>query len=284
MLGMDRHQFSRFEERIQALVEGGFARLFAGRLQPREVALRLAHAIEDQARAGEDGSRAAPNRYAVHLHPADVEALMAHQGDLADALAAHVIDLARESGLRLDTPPQVALLPDPTVAPHSVIVLADHVDVARESTQVMDSLDLAGPPAENDAALPQAYLIVNGQTYVPLNRTVINIGRRRDNTIVLDDPRVSRHHCQIRYRFGAYVLYDLGSRAGTYVNNQRVSEVVLQPGDVIALAGERLVYTVDEQTTSEYAPRRDTELSPSPAAPREAPEDLSDTPEEDDLD
>lgn len=280
MRGMDRHQFSRFEERIQALVEGGFSRLFAGRLQPREVALRLAHAIEDHARVSQDGSRAAPNRYAVHLHPADAEALMAHQGDLPDALAAHVVELARESGLRLDAPPQVALVPDPTVALHSVVVLADHVDVIREATQVMDSLDLASSPAEGEPAPPQAYLIVNGQTYVPLDRMVINIGRRRDNTIVLDDARVSRHHCQVRYRFGAYVLYDLGSRAGTYVNDQRVSEVVLQPGDVIALAGVRLVYTVDEQTTTDYAPH-DTRLKMSPAEPDE---DLVDIPEEDEAD
>lgn len=281
MLGMDRHQFSRFEERIQALVEGGFARLFAGRLQPREVALRLAHAIEDHARVGEDGSRAAPNRYAVHLHPADAEALMARQLDLPNELSAHVIHLAREGGLRLDAPPHVALVPDPTVALHSVIVLADHVDVVRESTQVMDSLDLAEALPDDADALPQAYLIVNGQSYVPLDRTVTNIGRRRDNTIVLDDPRVSRHHCQLRYRFGAYVLYDLGSRAGTYVNDQRVSEVVLQPGDVIALAGVRLVYTVDEQTTSEYEPHRDTKLSWSPAEPRD---ELLDASEEDEAD
>ena len=97
---------------------------------------------------------------------------------------------------------------------------------------------------------------------------------------MLDDPRVSRHHCQLRYRFGSYVLYDLGSRAGTYVNNQRISEVVLQPGDVIALAGVRLVYTVDEQTTTDYAPH-DTRLKMSPAEPDE---DLVDTPEEDEAD
>jgi len=162
-----------------------------------------------------------------------------------------------------------------------VVVLADHVDVVRESTQVLDSLEVAeqlGGDATDTP--PQAYLIVNGQTYVPL-RSVTNIGRRRDNTIVLDDPRVSRHHCQLRYRFGAYVLYDLGSRAGTYVNNQRISEVVLQPGDVIALAGERLVYTVDEQTTSEYTPHRDTKLTPPPTEPRD---DLDDASEEDEPD
>lgn len=280
MQGMlDRHQFSRFEERIQALVEGGFARLFAGRLQPREVALRLAHAIEDQARVGEDGIPIAPNRYAVHLHPADADALTAYQPDLPDVLAAHVVQLARDGGLRLDVTPQVALVPDATVALHRVTVLADHVDAPREATQVMQSLDPGDAPATG--TLPQAYLIVDGQTYIPLDRTVINIGRRRDNTIVLDDPRVSRHHCQLRYRFGAYVLYDLGSRAGTYVNSQRVSEVVLQPGDVVALAGVHLVYTVDEQTTSEYAPYHDTEVSLSPIEPGDEP---IDTPEEDEAD
>jgi len=259
---MDKRQFSRFEERIQALVEGSFARLFAGRLHPREVALRMAHAMDDLARPGPDGTRLAPNHYAVHVHPADAEALAAQQPDLAGMLAAHMVSLARESGLRLDAPPQVDLVPDDAVTLHTVVVHADHVMVAREATQVMETLDVAEEARGTDPTpLPQAYLVVNGQTYVPLDRTVINIGRRRDNTIVLDDPRVSRHHCQLRYRFGAYVLYDLGSRAGTFVNDQRVSECVLQPGDVIALAGVRLVYTVDEQTTSEYEPHRDTQLN-----------------------
>lgn len=278
---MDRHQFSRFEERIQALVEGGFARLFAGHLQPREVALRMAHAMEDHARPGYDGVLIAPNRYAVHLHPADAEALSAHQPDLTEMLAAHLVSLARESSLRLDAPPQVLLVPDSSVTLHTAVVLADHASVAREATQVMESLPTHEPAASSDAPAPQAYLIVDGQTYIPLERSVINIGRRRDNTIVLDDPRVSRHHCQVRYRFGAYVLYDLGSRAGTYVNDQRVSEVVLQPGDVIALAGVRLVYTVDEQTTSDYAPHRDTQLRMQPAEPGDAPVTA---PDEDDAD
>lgn len=279
---MDRHQFSRFEERIQALVEGGFARLFAGRLQPREVALRMAHAMEDHARPGADGVPIAPNRYAVHLHPADAEVLSAHQPDLTEMLAAHLVSLARESGLRLDAPPQVFLVPDTTVTLHTAVVLADHISVAREATQVMESLPPRDLAASGDTqAPPQAYLIVDGQTYIPLERSVINIGRRRDNTIVLDDPRVSRHHCQVRYRFGAYVLYDLGSRAGTYVNDQRVLEVVLQPGDVIALAGVRLVYTIDEQTTSEYAPHRDTQLRMQPARPDSAPEMAPDEDDED---
>ncbi len=74
---MDKNQFSQFEERIQALIEGGFARLFAGRLQPREVALRLARAMEDEADLDDAGNLAAPNRYIVALHPDDHAALLA---------------------------------------------------------------------------------------------------------------------------------------------------------------------------------------------------------------
>ncbi|NDJ79160.1 MAG: FHA domain-containing protein, partial [Chloroflexi bacterium] len=80
----------------------------------------------------------------------------------------------------------------------------------------------------------------------PLDRSVITIGRRHDNTIVLDDSRISRQHAQLRYRQGAFVLYDLGSRGGTFVNGARITEVALRPGDVIALAGVTVVYVEDE--------------------------------------
>ena len=55
---MDKNRFSQFEDRIQMLVEGGFARLFAGRLKPRDVALRLARAMEDEADLDEMGNLA----------------------------------------------------------------------------------------------------------------------------------------------------------------------------------------------------------------------------------
>jgi pSer/pThr/pTyr-binding forkhead associated (FHA) protein len=107
-----------------------------------------------------------------------------------------------------------------------------------------------GPDAQDQAApLPQAFLVFDGDRFISLERSVITIGRRRDNTIVVDDARVSRQHCQVRFRFGEFVLYDLGSRGGTFVNQLRVSECVLRPGDVISLAGVQMVYMVEDGTT-----------------------------------
>jgi pSer/pThr/pTyr-binding forkhead associated (FHA) protein len=120
-------------------------------------------------------------------------------------------------------------------------------------------------PGSAGEKLPAAFLVVDGSRYVPLERTVINLGRRRDNTIVLDDPRVSRQHCQLRFRFGQFVLYDLGSRGGTFVNNARVSECVLRPGDVISLAGVPVVYMVEEGTTGRSSgDARDTQMHLDP--------------------
>jgi hypothetical protein len=50
----------------------------------------------------------------------------------------------------------------------------------------------------------------------------VSIGRHDDNTIVLPDPEVSRHHAEIAWQGGRWVISDLGSANGTYVNEQRV--------------------------------------------------------------
>ncbi len=53
---------------------------------------------------------------------------------------------------------------------------------------------------------------------------------------------MSRRHAQLRWRFGRFVLYDLGSRAGTWVNDQPVDEFVLRAGDVIRIADTTFIY------------------------------------------
>ncbi len=264
---MDRNRFSQFEERVQALVEGGFARLFAGRLKPREVALRLARAMEDGAALDAHGSLSAPNRYLVRLHPDDHAWLLDAHPALGSSLAEDIVALARNGGLRLDTEPEVVLISDPAVAVHTMAVQADHVAVTRQTTRLLLERDLQREEDPSPApALPPAYLVLDGDRYVLLDRSVINIGRRRDNTIVLDDRRVSRHHCQLRYRFGEFVLYDLASRGGTFVNDARIAECVLRSGDVLSLAGVKLVYVVDEGTTGAHdVPGGDTQLYVRPA-------------------
>jgi len=59
---------------------------------------------------------------------------------------------------------------------------------------------------------------------------------------VINDRRVSRQHAQIRAINGNFVLFDLNSSGGTFVNGDRINQRGLHPGDVISLAGVPLVY------------------------------------------
>jgi pSer/pThr/pTyr-binding forkhead associated (FHA) protein len=88
-----------------------------------------------------------------------------------------------------------------------------------------------------------AYLIIEGGAKIhPLNESLMNIGRRLENQIVVDDSRVSRNHAQLRAIKGSFVLFDLNSTGGTFVNGERIHQVELSPGDVISLAGVALIF------------------------------------------
>jgi hypothetical protein len=233
---------SRFEERLQRLVEGGFARLFAGHLQVRDVANSLAHAMEDNLINGPSGLRLAPDIYSVRLNPRDHAVVIQSGDDLASELAVELIELARSAGFKLSYTPEVILIADQSVGLHAIAVSAQHKKSRSETTQALplselhESLDPAGPLA----------VLVMDNRQVPLDRPITNLGRHRDNDIIINDPRVSRHHAQIRLRFGRFVLFDLGSSGGTTVNGRLVQEHNLMSGDIIGLSGCTLIYLEED--------------------------------------
>ena len=67
------------------------------------------------------------------------------------------------------------------------------------------------------------------------------IGRDAVHAVSINDAEVSRKHARLTFQGGKYVIEDLGSTNGTFVNGQRlVSPAVLKPGDVVSL-GEQIV-------------------------------------------
>ena len=93
---------------------------------------------------------------------------------------------------------------------------------------------------------------------------MINLGRRSDNHVVIDDMRVSRIHAQIRAIKEHYVIFDLDSSGGTFVNGVCLSQSTLYPGDVISLAGVDLVYGQDAAYLSGTDPGSTQPLMPFP--------------------
>ena len=89
-----------------------------------------------------------------------------------------------------------------------------------------------------------AYVIVNSEVF-PLRDDLTNIGRKLDNHIVINDPRVSRNHAQVRVMDGQFVVFDLNSTGGTTVNGKRVNKSILYSGDIVALAGVEIKFAQD---------------------------------------
>ena len=97
----------------------------------------------------------------------------------------------------------------------------------------------------NSRAIALSQLIINGTRIVKLEKAVINIGRSHDNDVILDDPSASRHHVQIRLRFGVHTLFDVNSRGGTHINGEPAKQHALRAGDVIQIGGTQIIYMVD---------------------------------------
>ncbi len=69
-----------------------------------------------------------------------------------------------------------------------------------------------------------------------------SVGRHPNNTIQILDRIASKEHCRIQLENGGYVLHDLGSLNGTYVNSARVSQHNLQTGDEILIGSTKLLF------------------------------------------
>ncbi len=227
---------------MEALVEGTLARLLPGRLEPVDLQRHLLRTLEDTAAQG-----APALSYTIRLHRDDVAHLARTYPGLTDQLAAAIVEGARQAHITLPAQPEVLLLPDEHLRPRSLIVTGEAAR-AGATTTGGPQVRADGEPAPTP--LPPAFLVLDGERTVPLRLPVISIGRRLDNDIILEHTSVSRVHAQLRLRFGRYVVYDLGSSGGTFVNDQRVQECLLKPGDVLRLSGVSLIYGEDQAARS----------------------------------
>ena len=89
-----------------------------------------------------------------------------------------------------------------------------------------------------------------------LGKNKISLGKKDDNDLVVDDRTVSRRHLEIDHTSDSFLLKDLGSTNGTYINGIKVKEAYLSPGDVIKVGNTRIEFVAfDERIKVEPADR-----------------------------
>ena len=78
------------------------------------------------------------------------------------------------------------------------------------------------------------------RTRHPFRHPRIKVGRRRDNDLSLADEGVSHQHCEFVSEQGYFVVRDLGSQNGTWLNERRVGEARLRDGDLVRIGATKI--------------------------------------------
>jgi pSer/pThr/pTyr-binding forkhead associated (FHA) protein len=104
----------------------------------------------------------------------------------------------------------------------------------------LGDVELTYQPA--GSSQPRAWLEI-GATRYPLSPERTSIGRSRDNSIRLADERASRRHARVDLQQGTFVISDLDSANGTFVNGQRIQRHALRSGDEIRIGDTQLGFS-----------------------------------------
>jgi len=115
-----------------------------------------------------------------------------------------------------------------------------------------------------DQEVSSAYLVVDGEViYEIAPNSVLNIGRLDTNDIVLDDYKVSREHAVLKYTGSDFMIVDLASTHGTYVNGEPIDRGTVHFGDKIQIISHILTLTREMPTDL-----HDTDSIPKPKMAR----------------
>jgi len=225
---------ARFERLMEQAVEGSLRRVFPTAVQPVQLARAAARAMEQAQVIGVRGLEV-PNSYRLRLAPADLERFADYRGSLAGELDQYLTDYARERGLRPTGPPRVELLVDASLRTGSVLAEARFVDLAPavrrevdaaiEDTRRLRLIDLAAAQATLIAPADRAVWLADrlGIHFALDPRAgIVRLGRAADNDLAIANQRVSRYHAQLRWVESTWLVYDLESTNGTWVDDQRV--------------------------------------------------------------
>lgn len=236
-------KLDQLEAKLQTLVENQLVGILPGLKVEDRAIQRLANALKQNIIQQKDEGAIAPNVFTL-IVATDSSPMWKEQRTI-DILKGIITTAANDVGLSFSATPTITITTDDTYSAQEISVVASHKLEPVADTQGMQTSTTNETPEPHDNIPENAFLIIEGVKVHVLNESVVNIGRRLENHLVIDDPRVSRNHAQLRAIKGRFVLFDLNSTGGTFVNGQRTSQTVLYPGDVISLAGVALIFGQD---------------------------------------
>ena len=228
-----------------------FSRAFRARVQPVELARRLAKEMESYKTVSVSRTYV-PNEYIVFLSREDRRQFEGYEPALVEELSAHLLEHAAREGLALLTRPKVSFETDRRLRMGEFGIqprLVKPPEAEREEVSQGDlgatmvySATRAQRAAEPPAA--RALLTMDGKTFV-LDQPRAVVGRSRRCDFVVEDPNISRRHFELQRRGDDWYVVDLESTNGIAVNGRRVPSAQLQAGDEIVAGTSHMRFNLD---------------------------------------
>jgi len=219
----------RFEDQVNTLVQGAFAKAFPSEVQPVEIAAALQSEMEENALTLTGGTVVAPNDFLIEVSSHDAKRLMTH----IEALRINLVDFAgitaKQNEWTLLDKIHVQIDEDPNLDLGVFRVTANR-STGVKASEPLPSYRVQNPPN----------LIINGTSY-PLEMSIVVIGRGADADLRVNDPAVSRRHLRISYSEAA-TFEDLETRNGTLLNGESVKSGELKDGDKLMIGSTTIIY------------------------------------------
>ena len=212
----------RIEQKLEKLVEGTFTRAFPSSVKPIELGKRVRRVLEDKKTIGVQGQIIIPNRYVISLSLKDLENIESIQESIQREISSSIRDHANDENYHF----QGTLT----------------VEIFSNSSLKTGSIEVDGLFEENKGGFPPGSLIDENGERLIITEQKLSIGRDKESTMQVVDVEVSRNHAEIRLLNTSFVLIDLQSTNGTFVNGQRVQEHTLQNFDQIKIGSTILLF------------------------------------------
>ncbi len=225
----------RFEDRLEQMVAGAFARVFRSAVQPVEISAALQREVDNNAQVLSRDRRLVPNSFHVELSATDLERLSPYDSTLASELTASLREHAEH---------QSYVFPGPVRIDFDS---AEDLTTGRFRVRSAAQAKITTHATETQVARARWFLDVNGARN-PINAGGLVVGRGTETDLQINDPGISRQHARFRLDGDRLSVEDLGSTNGILIDGNAAQAATLYDGSQVRLGNTTLtVHRVDER-------------------------------------
>lgn len=232
-----------FENRLEQLISGMFARAFRSAVQPVEISAALQRELDNNAQILSRDRRLVPNTFHVELSSGDLERLAPFDNTLAKELTESLRDHAEEQSYVFPGPVSISFEE------------ADDLTTGRFRIRSKAQAKVTTNATRTQVGRAKVVLEVNGVRH-PLDPPGLVVGRGAEADLRINDPGVSRRHVEFRVEKGGLLrssdtpqvsVRDLGSTNGMIVDGHQAHDANVGDGSTIRIGHTTLTVRVVEE-------------------------------------